>query len=147
MIAKRTYNTSGKKALVDFLCQNPDRQFTAEELCLAVNQNNMRAISSVYRYLTDLCQAEIVRKFHSEERNCNVYQYVGEHCNCRQHFHIKCLICGKLHHLECSDSAHFTAHLQKEHGFWVDCGQSILYGVCADCRQLRKEPKKHGALA
>ena len=134
---KQIYNTGGRRELIEFLSQNPDRQFTAEELCHAVNGNSERGKSSVYRHLSGLCHDEVVRKFHSEERSRYVYQYIGEHCDCGKHFHEKCLRCGKLCHLDCADSVEFAAHLLREHGFAVDCGQSILYGLCADC--LTKE--------
>ena len=131
---KSIYHTGGRQELIAYLTRNPDQQFTAEELCLAVNGSTEQGKSSVYRHLTGLCKEEIVRKFRNDERNCNVYQYVGEHCDCGSHFHEKCLTCGKLLHLDCDDSIEFAAHLLKAHGFAVDCGQSILYGVCADCR-------------
>lgn len=131
---KNVYRTGGRQELIEFLSRNPDRQFTTEELCLAVNGDSERGKSSVYRHLTQLCQDEILRKFRNEERNCNVYQYVGEHCDCGSHFHEKCLRCGDLRHLDCTDSVIFIEHLLKVHGFAVDCGQSILYGLCASCR-------------
>ncbi len=134
---KKVYNTGGRRELIEFLSQNPDRQFTTEELCLAVNGDTAHGKSSVYRHLTSLCQDEIVRKFRSEERNCSVYQYVGDRCDCGKHFHEKCLRCGQISHLDCTDSIEFAAHLLKEHGFAVDCGQSILYGVCAACRSQK----------
>lgn len=132
---KKTYRTDGRRELIAFLSQNPDRQFTTEELCCAVNGSTAHGKSSVYRHLTSLCREEVVRKFRNEDRNCNVYQYVGERCDCSRHFHEKCLRCGSIHHLDCEGSLEFTAHLLKVHGFAVDCGQSILYGVCAACRE------------
>ena len=131
---KQTYHTNGKRELIDFLSQNPDRQFTTEELCEAVNGGSTHRRSSVYRYLAALCQDDVVRKFHSEDRSCNVYQYVGENCDCSHHFHEKCLRCGGIRHLDCEGSEAFTEHLLQKHGFAVDCGQSILYGICAACR-------------
>ena len=125
---------SGKQELIEFLAQNPDRQFTTEELCLAVNGNRENGKSSIYRHLSELCRRETVRKFSNKERNCSVYQYVGEKCDCGNHFHEKCLRCGSLHHLDCADSVIFAEHLLKTHGFAVDRGQSILYGICKECR-------------
>lgn len=136
---KKTYNTDGRKRLTAFFAQNPDRQFTADELCLALNEGHLQKRSSIYRYLGELCSADTVRKFRNEERHCSVYQYVGDQCDCRSHFHAKCLLCGSICHLECDDSIAFAAHLQNEHGFAVDCGQSLLYGVCAACKHAKEE--------
>ena len=131
---KKRYKTVGREALIGFLSQNPDRQFTVEELCVAVNGDAEQSRSSVYRHLGDLCRNEAVRKFQSNDGRGSVYQYVGRTCDCSRHFHEKCLRCGSLKHLECDDSRLFAEHLLKVHGFSIDCGQSILYGVCAKCR-------------
>lgn len=136
-MAQKNYKTEGREALISFLSKNPDRQFTTEELCVAVHGNAARPKSSVYRHLSELCAQETVRKFRSEEKNCSVYQYVGQACDCGKHFHEKCLSCGSLRHLDCDDSLKFAAHLLAAHGFEIDCGQSILYGLCADCRAAR----------
>ncbi len=132
---KKNYETRGKRALTSFLSQNPDRQFTVEEICRAVNGEGESGKSSIYRQLSRLCAEETVRKFRSDELGCSVYQYVGAGCDCKCHFHQKCLSCGAIRHLSCQDSASFAHHLFTEHGFLVDCGQSILYGVCAACRE------------
>ncbi len=131
---KKTYHTKGRDGLIEFLSTHPDRQFTSEELCLAVNGDAQKGKSSIYRRLSMLCEEQVVRKFHSDEQGVNVYQYVGEQCDCSHHFHEKCTSCGKILHLDCADSVAFTLHLLREHGFEIDCGQSILYGRCADCR-------------
>lgn len=129
----KAYKTEGKEKLLQFLAGRRDEQFTVEEICLALNGKTQAAQSSVYRRLGELCANDIVRRFRNEEKQCNVYQYVGQECDCKHHFHAKCVKCGRLEHLDCGDSVDFAKHLLKEHGFSVDCGQSLLYGVCAKC--------------
>lgn len=131
---KATYNTSGRRRLLEFLSENPDRQFSVEELCVSLNGDAETGRSSLYRRLDALCKSDAVKRFRSEERGCSLYQYTGEHCSCGSHFHEKCIRCGTLHHLDCDDSVRFARHLLHTHGFAVDQGRSILYGVCADCR-------------
>ncbi len=132
---KKSYQTKGKKELISFLSAHPDCQFTTEEICLALNGGEECGKSSIYRRLSELCATSVVQRFRNEERGCSVYQYIGEGCDCSRHFHQKCLQCGRIFHLECADSAAFAAHLLQEHGFCVDPGQSILYGVCAQCHK------------
>jgi len=132
---KQTYNKNLRKSLLDFLSLHPDRQFTADELCRAVNGSCERARSSVYRHISTLCRDGILQKFRNDTATANVYQYVGERCDCSSHFHEKCLRCGNLRHIDCNDSLEFARHLLTEHGFSVNCGQSILYGICAACRE------------
>ena len=129
----KQYKTEGRERLIAFLSRNPDKHFTAEEICRAVHGGNA-AQSSVYRHLSELCASDVVRKFRDEETARTHYQYVGETCDCRNHFHAKCLRCGRIEHLDCGDSVEFAAHLLEEHGFSIDCGQSMLYGVCSACR-------------
>ena len=137
---RKPYATVGRTNLLNFFRANPDCQFTTEELCLAVNGSDA-AKSTVYRHLTELCRDHVVRKFRSPERLCSVYQYVGSGCDCDEHFHAKCVRCGKLEHLDCEDSADFVLHLKNSHGFFVNCGQSVLYGLCAYCKE--QEAKGH----
>lgn len=131
---RKPYATVGRAKLLAFFRENPDRQFTTEELCLAVNGSEAGK-STVYRHLTELCGDSVVRKFRSPERLCSVYQYVGSGCDCDLHFHAKCVRCGRIEHLDCNDSAEFVLHLKDEHGFAVNCGQSVLYGLCSACRE------------
>ena len=139
---RSNYDTAGRRALSDFLMRNPDRQYSAEELYAELSRHSRVGKSSLYRLLNELCEGEVVRKFSSEQKRCSEYQYIGNGCDCRDHFHQKCLDCGKIQHLDCRISAAFTEHLFLEHGFTVNCGQSILYGVCADC--AGREEQKNG---
>lgn len=134
-LKRNNYQTEGRQRLLQFLAKNPDRQFTAEEICRAVNGGE-QGKSSVYRQLSGLCREDAVRCFRSAQLGRSVYQYVGgECCDCRNHFHAKCMQCGRMEHLACGDSSEFARHLLTEHGFDIDCGQSMLYGLCADCRR------------
>ncbi|MBQ8432416.1 MAG: transcriptional repressor [Clostridia bacterium] len=134
MANSKNYNTEGRAALLRFLSEHPDCQFSVDQLCLALNGDPERGKSSIYRRLSQLCEAQTVRKFRNEQTGCNVFQYVGRGCDCDNHFHEKCVRCGRIEHLDCHASADFFQHLLKEHGFEVYCGQSILYGLCAACR-------------
>ena len=138
-MSRKIYRTEGRERLIGFLSEHPDCQFTVDELCLQVNGGQENGRSSIYRQLSELCARDAVRKYRDHERACSVYQYVGAACDCRDHFHAKCLKCGKIEHLECGDSSEFARHLQSEHGFAIDCGQSVLYGVCAACKDYLGE--------
>ncbi len=142
---KKSYKSGGREALVAYLSRHPDRQFRAEELCAAINGSETEGRSSIYRHLTSLCADETLRKFRDETRKCAVYQYVGKDCDCGSHFHEQCTRCGRLNHLDCGDSAEFVEHLLRVHGFSVDRGRSILYGICAECRAAEKGGVSDGA--
>ncbi len=127
----KVYNTAGKRRLVELLENNSESQFSVDEICIALN-GNLSKRSSVYRNLADLCAQGRVGKFHSESGY--VYQYTGGR-DCSKHFHLKCTKCERIVHLECDMGEELTAHLMSHHGFFVDSGKSVLYGVCGACAE------------
>ena len=135
---KKTYRTVGRTRLEEFFARHPDRQFTTEEICLSVNGDREAGRSSVYRHLGELCDADVIQKLHNPERGCHVYQYIGANCDCRNSFHGKCVRCGAIEHLNCHDGEEFASHLLREHGFEVNCGRSVLYGLCQKCRMMKE---------
>ena len=127
----KIYNTEGKTRLVNFLESNSDAQLSVDEICVALN-GNLSKRSSIYRNLSELCDSGVVRKFHGD--NGYVYQFVRG-MDCSNHFHLKCVQCEKIMHLECEMGHELTKHIMSHHGFSVDSGRSILYGVCDACAE------------
>lgn len=125
----KNYNTAGRTRLIDFLKDHAEEQLSVEDICIALN-GNLSGRSSVYRNLGTLCDSGSVRKFHGESGY--VYQFV-ENRDCEHHFHLKCLRCERIMHLECEKGNELTRHIMSHHGFSVDSGRSILYGVCDAC--------------
>ena len=54
--------------------------------------------------------------------------------SCHYHFHLKCLRCGQLIHMDCRLMKEMQKHIETDHGFLVDSGKSVLYGLCPKCR-------------
>ena len=138
-----TYKTAGRQKLLDFLQSHPDRQFTVDELVVELNRTRKdtkagSGKSTLYRHLSELCDEGTARKYRSDTQSAYVYQYVGTG-DCCHHFHLKCVSCGTLVHLECTVSEELLAHIQSDHGFRVDSGRSILYGMCEDCASMEKK--------
>ena len=132
-----TYKTAGRQRLLEFLQSHPDRQFPVDELAEELDRGREAPSggnrkSSLYRHLSELCHEGTVRKYRSDTQSAYVYQYVGRGECCR-HFHLKCVSCGALIHLECAVSQELLTHIRSDHGFSVDSGRSILYGTCAGC--------------
>ena len=151
-MAKGTYNTLSRQALLDFFAANPDRQFTADGICEALAKGRGGAgiaRSTMYRQLSALCGEGLIQKFDgTDSATGNAVRYFqanGSERDCAHHFHLKCLHCGELQHLECDRTAHLLGHIQDEHRFRIDCGKSILFGVCSRCAE--REEERHGAHA
>ena len=146
---KTTYRTAARRQLVELFSARPDRHFTAEQVCALLCDTEERIAqgdrkrggefigkSTVYRQLARLCEEGLLRRFEDTDTGgaaVHVYQYVtGEDCDA--HFHLKCTACGRVVHLECDHMSTLLAHIRAEHGFSVDQGSSILYGLCDRCQ-------------
>jgi Fur family ferric uptake transcriptional regulator len=131
-MAKKQYKTKGRAILVEYLKKEASATpQSAEAIFWALSGiEHAPAQSSVYRLLGELCAAGEVRKYRAGSGF--FYQYVGERA-CQNHFHLQCLVCGEVMHLDCACSDEIAAHLLRAHSFAVNRGKSVLYGTCAQC--------------
>lgn len=143
---KTAYQTPARRALVDFFSSHPDRHFTAEQICTLLCDTDDRIASgtsrgefigksTVYRQLSRLCAEGCLRRFEDiapDGSAVHVYQYLPSE-GCEAHFHLKCLRCGRVCHMECDHTDALLTHIRTAHGFAVDSGSSILYGLCDRC--------------
>ena len=88
-------------------------------------------ITTIYRYLDKLAKDGTVIKYVAEKGCQAAYQYVEPGRGCEQHLHLKC---GKIIHLECHFMEEISHHIEESHGFTLQCKNSILYGVCKECK-------------
>jgi Fe2+ or Zn2+ uptake regulation protein len=56
------------------------------------------------------------------------FQYIEDGHHCEEHLHLQCIKCGRIFHLECEFMDEIAAHIQSEHGFFIECKRSIIYG-------------------
>ena len=56
----KTYDTEARRTLCEFMKNNAERQFTAEELCAAVSHSAGK--STVYRLIARLCDEGEIRR-------------------------------------------------------------------------------------
>lgn len=131
---KKEYNTEPKKLITMFLKQNKERHFTVEEISDAVcAEGNAVGKSTVYRQVAKLFETGEIRRFETEGKNSFVYQYAGRHADCDRHYHLKCVKCGRLIHMECRRLDEVREHITDEHDFIIGNGQAVLYGECVGC--------------
>ena len=142
-MTKQGYNTDGKTAVLDFFKAHRDRQFTADDVMIALEAEHgesgvkLPGKSSLYRIISKFEQAGVLRCFVDRETSKRLYQYADEHCE--NHFHLKCSECGQVVHLECEISEQLLHHISSDHGFSVSAGQSILLGECAECQKKKEK--------
>ena len=126
------YNTKQKERVTAVLREAGGAHMTAEEIAAALSPIGL---STVYRQLDRLTEQGTVRRFFIGEGTSACYQYAGDAGNCRNHYHLKCSVCGTLLHVECEYLDEMASHVLEHHGFTVQAEKTVLYGVCADCRK------------
>lgn len=129
-----SYKTRQRDQILDWMIQNKDRHVTADEILLALNGNKpLVGKTTVYRYLDRLVAQGTVRRYFIEGGRSACYQYMGQDDGCSSHFHLKCVDCGRLFHLECNYLDSMDSHIRQHHGFRVDHSKTVLYGQCGSC--------------
>jgi Fe2+/Zn2+ uptake regulation proteins len=128
------YNTKQKQLILNCLMQNKDRHITADEIKEFLSKgNDMVGKTTIYRYLDKLVSQGLVRKYTVEGGKSACYQYMDQMDQCRNHFHLKCVDCGQLIHLECDYLDDINKHIQSHHDFKIDHSKTVLYGQCGKC--------------
>ena len=132
------YHTDQKDRLLDFLGRNTTRQFKMEEIVSALDGKVGK--STVYRLMRSLVEEGRVRRF--ELGRTIYYQYLSG-AACDSHLHLKCTVCGRMQHLDCSVSTFLRRQILATNRFQLDDRLTLLFGLCADCRErASKTPER-----
>lgn len=133
-MANNGYNTAARSRILGFLKENKDRTVNANDILNWLNnQGNDVNITTIYRYLDKLTESGEVMKYIAENGTRAVFQYVGEKQHCEEHLHLQCVRCGAILHLDCGFMDEISEHVMNEHGFRIQCRNSIIYGECSRC--------------
>ena len=128
------YNTAARSRILGFLMENKDRTVNANDILKVLNDGgNEVNITTIYRYLDKLTESGQVMKYVAENGTRAVYQYVEHEHHCEEHLHLQCTKCGAIIHLDCLFMDEIAEHISLEHGFQIQCRNSIIYGVCRNC--------------
>ena len=136
------YVTKQKQEILRFLSEKKMRGMSAEEIARELRAQGVRVgNTTVYRFVEALCEQGSARKYLNPEGVAR-YQYLGEHAQCDKHFHMMCRRCGDLFHIDCDKMNELLSHLMEAHGFSIDPRESVLVGLCENCR---KEERGNGS--
>lgn len=142
------YQTEQKKSLVAFLDEHHNKQYTIDEIVAQMTADMMRrpasaaqdgiwgdklpGKSTVYRLMNQLVEEGSVKRFVKGNSRQFLYQAMdGEQC--RLHFHLKCITCGCLIHVDEQISGKIEAQIREQFHFQVDEGQTMMFGRCEQC--------------
>lgn len=137
MAEKTTYRTKQRDAILRFFTEQPDRCFTARDLIGRVDAGE----ATVFRALATLTNEGKLKKFTGESGESAHYQLNA--AECALHIHLKCRECGRLIHMDCAFMKEILQHFQNEHAFTVDCGKTVIYGLCGDCTKNHANEVHH----
>lgn len=130
-----SYQTNTRTYILHFLEENRNRMVSVSEIHQALfNQGKPVNITTIYRFLNKLSTEGRVLRYTDDASNQTVFQYISEEQHCEEHLHLKCTSCGKIEHLNCSFMKEISHHIESHHGFCLQCKNSVLYGLCKDCR-------------
>ena len=96
--------------------------------------------ATVYRTLTKLANQGVLKRFTGDGSGA-CYQLMDEQ-KCCSHFHLKCDRCQRLIHMDCGFMKEMQQHIEKEHGFAVDVGRTVIYGLCDRCQKELDEQEQ-----
>jgi len=134
------YNTKQKEKLLEYLIANKDKHTNVQTIsAFMAEEGTPLGTATIYRRLDKLVDEGIVRKYVIDGKTGACYQYIDGERDCHEHFHLKCVCCDKLIHIDCDHLAGISRHILEHHGFCVDSSKTVFYGKCADCAGAEKK--------
>ena len=131
------YVTKQRRQLLEYLSRHTDEQMTARQIADALTQENI-SLSAVYRNLSDLEEDGLLKRSIREGTRDVFYQYIAAE-ECKGSLHLSCRVCGKSIHLGEKEAEQLLDSTLESTGFQIDKSETILYGVCGDCRKHKTQ--------
>lgn len=126
------YLTKQRRLIIDYLSKHPDESLTAGQLAEALADSVSK--SAVYRNLADMEAEGTVRRVASPGGHEAIYQYVNGQ-GCEGCLHLSCKKCGKTVHMQKQIADALVSKVEENDRFSIDKGETIIYGVCAECQE------------
>lgn len=126
------YSTKHRRKIKEFFKDNSHQNYTVAETRSQLNQEGYSiGIATLYRQLAALNKEGYLSRV--QDGGVDRYYYSARQEDCHQHYHLKCLGCGRLIHLDCSFLEGLEDHMLEHHNFIISRGESTLYGRCSQC--------------
>ena len=134
----KTYKTEWRKKIMDILRQSGGVPLSVPQIEGKLQEGGSPLNkTTIYRYLDKLEDSGDVVKYAGDEGRKALFQLVDRKHRCDQHLHLKCVECGALLHLDGPTMSTLAEQVYTEHGFMIQCRNSVIYGLCQEC--LKKE--------
>ena len=127
------YKTKQKEIILKYLKQNFDKDLTVEMIvAYLIKKNKKCSQTTVYRYLKQLVENGVVRKYYIDNSTSSYYQFIKNE-KCKDHMHFKCEKCRKTLHLDKDDMDIIESTIESDYNIKLNPSKIILYGKCKDC--------------
>ena len=139
MARETGYSTKKRTWILQYFSEHPDQDVCVNDIHEFLKGNAMDVnITTIYRYLDKLVEQGIVLKTVHGRKEQATYQYMDGRLECCHHLHMKCKECGRIQHLDCGFMKEIAEHIGEEHGFVIDCRDSVITGLCRECSTKNK---------
>ncbi len=129
---EKGYNTKQRDIILSFFRAHPGQCYSAKDLI--ADSSIVMGDATIFRCLSSLAEEGILSKYIAPGRSGALYQLGGGE-TCHSHFHLKCLCCGEIVHMDCSFMKDMEEHIESNHAFTIDPSKTVLYGLCRLCRK------------
>ena len=132
------YKTNNRTKIMDYLIANKAKTVSVKDI-----DNHMKSLdcsvnmTTIYRYLDKLEKDGDVMKYTGEHGEKATYQLIERSHHCDAHLHLKCTDCGSIIHLDCHFMSEIAGHIASDHGFALQCKNSVIYGLCQKCQAAK----------
>ena len=135
----KEYHTKYKDLIKTYVDEHKDSRISAAGIYESLTAQGIPInLATVYRHLDKLTDEGTLKKYKTNNAKQSYYQHASP--KCAHHLHLQCSRCGKIIHLDCECMEIINAHILGEHGFKLDCANSVLTGLCKECQ----EEMQHG---
>ncbi len=139
----KEYKSKYRSWITDYFEDNAERRIGVQEIHTRMQSEGMNVnLTTVYRNLDRLAEERVLSKEKMPEEDGHFYRYLRPELGCTGHLHLTCRRCGRIIHLNCEFMKEIQEHLNADHGFMLDCGQSMLVGLCRECGAGQREKEE-----
>ena len=130
------YHTKQRELILECLKAHRAQHVTADNILEYLKaQGASVGQATVYRNLDKLTREGVVVKYAGPEGQGACFQYAECEGEGAAHYHLVCIDCGQMIHLQCEYLDEMTAHLLQHHQFSIDKYRTVIYGQCKRCAE------------
>lgn len=131
---REQYNTVQRQAIIDCLSDAGGHMTAAAVHAALAKAGRKVSSATVYRQLEKLVDEGIAVKSQPIGEKSACFELFDRSACAPDHcYHMKCLSCGKLIHLNCNEIDELREHMLANHGFHLDMASTVLFGTCESC--------------